>query len=68
MKTPTKKQVQKYFQELEKIETEYRRKEYLLEQKMAKETGIKDIEFFWCDNSIVGIGNTSRTLKLIQRH
>lgn len=38
-----------------------------IEKQMAKATGIKDIEFFWCDNEIVGIGNGTRTLKLIHR-
>ena len=37
------------------------------EKWMEKETGIKDLEFFMCDNSYVGIGNADRTMKLIQR-
>jgi len=32
---------------------------------MEKATGIKGIEFFWCDGEIAGIGNMSRTLPLI---
>jgi hypothetical protein len=36
------------------------------EKKMAKDTGIKDIEFFFNDGFAVGIGNSSRTIKLIQ--
>ena len=33
--------------------------------KRDKTIAIKDIEFFWVEGNIVGIGNTSRTLKLI---
>ena len=38
-----------------------------IEAKMVKKTGIKEIEFFWVDNEIVGIGNADRTMPLIQR-
>lgn len=61
----SKKQAKKYFEELYKITEEFHRKVYTLEDKMAKETGIEDIEFFWVDNSICGIGNASRTMHLI---
>ena len=59
--------LKKYWQELTKIEGEFNSKIYKLEKKMAEETGIEDMEFFWCDNAIVGIGNVSRTMKLIHR-
>jgi len=36
------------------------------EKGMSRETGIKDLEFFWCDNECVGVGNVSRTMRLIQ--
>lgn len=36
-----------------------------LEEKMSKETGIKDLEFFQSDGDWVGIGNGSRTMGLI---
>ena len=36
-----------------------------IEKRMEKATKIKGIEFFWCDDGIVGIGNTDRTLELI---
>ena len=62
-----RKKVKKYFKELEIIEDNYFRAEEVLQKKMAKETGIKDIEVFWADNSMVGIGNTSRTMELIHR-
>lgn len=34
------------------------------ETQMSKKAGI-ELEFFWCDNEIVGIGSADRTLKLI---
>ena len=37
----------------------------VIELRMRKKTGIKDMEFFWCDDDIVGIGNVDRTLELI---
>lgn len=37
-----------------------------LEKGMSRETGIKDLEFFNSDGEFVGIGNGSRTMKLIQ--
>lgn len=52
---------------LSKIEEKFYTELEELEEVMAKETKIKDIEFFWNDNSIVGIGNRSRTIKLVQR-
>jgi hypothetical protein len=36
-----------------------------LERKMSKLTGINDLEFFFCDNECVGIGNIHKTMKLI---
>ena len=38
-----------------------------LEEGMSKKTGIENLEFFWCDNEIVGIGDRDRGMKLIQR-
>ena len=38
----------------------------LTEEWMEKETGIEGLEFFQCDNDFVGIGNSSRTIDLIQ--
>lgn len=38
-----------------------------IEKKMAKDTGIEDIEFFIMTGILsVGIGNTNRTMPLIQ--
>ena len=36
-----------------------------LEGRLSKETGLEEIEFFFCDNSCVGIGNGTRDMKLI---
>ena len=59
----------KYFEELEKIEDKFHKQINKLEKKMAKETGIEDIEFFRSPDGdgICGIGNVSRTLELIHR-
>ena len=37
-----------------------------LEKAMEKETGIRGVEFFKSDGEYVGVGNGSRTMKLIQ--
>jgi len=37
-----------------------------IEQVMSKLLGIEGVEFFWCDNNIVGIGTTDREYKLVQ--
>jgi len=58
-------QLKPYFKELQELERDFHGNVYNLEKKMAKETGIKDIEFFALDNSYVGIGNTSREMQLI---
>ena len=56
-----------YWNQLQNIENEFYRKVYKLEKEMSKEVGIKNLEFFMCDNSHVGIGNLDRTMRLIQR-
>ncbi len=38
-----------------------------LEDRASKDTGIEDIEIFFCDNEAVGIGNSSRTMPLVPR-
>ena len=58
-------QLKPYWQELEKIQNEYFGKIFKLEKKMSKKTGIKDLEFFMCDNYYCGIGNDDRTMRLI---
>lgn len=59
------KQVKLFWKELQKIRDSYNIKVSDLERKMAKKTGIENIEFFSCDNDIVGIGNVERTMRLI---
>ena len=54
-----------YWQEFENISDEFYDKVYKLEQKMSKEIGINDLEFFQCDGDWCGIGNYERTLPLI---
>lgn len=60
------KQLKPFWRELQKIRDEYNIKVVGLEKEMAKKTGIENIEFFSCDNDVVGIGNVERTLRLIQ--
>jgi len=63
-----KKKLSKYWKYLERHEDTFRNQIEQLEKKIAHETGIKDIEFFWSDNEIVGIGNVSRTMELVDRY
>ncbi len=59
------KQLKPFWRELQKIRDDYNIKVVGLEKEMAKKTGIENIEFFFCDNEIVGIGNVERTMRLI---
>lgn len=59
------KQLRPFWQELRKVRGRYDIEIAKLEEKMAKKTGIKNIEFFICDNEIAGIGNAERTMPLI---
>lgn len=61
------KQLRPFWQEFRKIQGTYDIKIAKLEEKMMKKTGIKDIEFFSCDNEIAGIGNAERTIRLVHR-
>jgi hypothetical protein len=61
------KKLSKYWAELERIESRFYGEIYELEKKMSKATGIKEIEFFWCANSVAGIGNVDKSLELIHR-
>jgi len=62
-----KKKINILWQEYLCIENEYFFNIQNLEDRFAKETGIKDIEIFFSGDGAVGIGNTSRTMPLIQR-
>ena len=73
------KQLKPFWQELQKIQGSYniRSRNYKPqgyglaslwpkpEEEMVKKTGIENIEFFFCDNEIAGIGNVEKTIRLI---
>lgn len=59
------KQLKPFWRESQDIQDSYNIKIAGLEREMAKKTGIENIEFFFCDNEIVGIGNVERTMRLI---
>jgi len=59
------KQLKPFWRELQKIQDSHNIKIAELEEEMAKKTGIENIEFFFCDNEITGIGNVERTMRLI---
>ena len=61
------KQLKPFWIGLQAIENVFHKEVWSLEKKMEKKTGIKGIEFFQCDGEYVGIGNTERTMPLIQR-
>jgi len=61
------KQLKSYWKKLIEIESQHSEMIYRLEKSMEEKTGIKGIEFFTCDNEYVGIGNSERTMELIQR-
>jgi biotin synthase-like enzyme len=69
LKKLKQKLVKEYFQELDAIENECFDRVRALERFMQNETGIKDLEFFYSDGCIVGIGTPTREkkLKLIHR-
>ncbi len=69
---PTKKQLaimKEGWKRFQEIQNTYHRLIFRLEAKLSKETGIKDLEFFHDSMCAgwAGIGNVSRTLKLLQR-
>lgn len=57
-----------YWKMMENQELVFYKKISDIEKLMCqdKDLGIKDLEFIWVDGSIVGIGNYSRTINLIQ--
>jgi hypothetical protein len=59
------KQLRPFWQEVRKVQDCYDVKVRKLEEEMAKKTHIENIEFFYCDNEIAGIGNAERTMPLI---
>jgi len=68
---PNKEQlevIKTIWSQLEKIEEIYWNKIETLNKQMQLRTGIKDIELFHNDGSVVGVGNVSRTMRLIHRN
>jgi hypothetical protein len=61
-----KKIMKKHWKSLCEAQNCFSAKVQAIELSMSKECGIPDMEFFMCDNSYVGIGNGSRTMKLHQ--
>jgi hypothetical protein len=65
---PTKEQkriIKCYWHKMKEIENEFYARINDLEKELERETDIKEIEFFFCDNECVGIGNVERTMELI---
>lgn len=68
--TPTKKQLKILKEGWKSLQTEvdkFYRMVRIIEEDVELRSGIDGVEFFMCDNSYVGIGNVSRTMKLIQQ-
>ena len=66
---PTDKQkqlIKKYWTKLVYEDQKFIRACNNLQEKMRKETGIEDIEFFFVKGKIQGVGNESGTMKLIR--
>jgi len=60
------KKLKPYWKKLQDLEDEFYGQVGILEKEMQQKIGIEDLEFFQCDGDYVGIGNYSRTIKLIQ--
>lgn len=58
-------QLKPYWKAYRKLSGEFHRKVYALEKQMSKEMGVKNMQFFMCDNEVVGIGNLNRTMDLV---
>ena len=59
------KRLKPYWLKLERLEYEFLKKVDNLEKDMQKEIGINYLEFYCDDFGYSGIGNDSRTIKLI---
>lgn len=62
------KKLKKYWKELQDIQKDYDFAVGILESAMQNELEILDLEFFMCDGSYCGIGNYTRTIKLISQY
>jgi hypothetical protein len=54
-----------YWKECRQITSEYYHKLNILEKKMRKELDNNQLEFFYCDGELAGIGTIDRKMKLI---
>ncbi len=66
LKVNTIEKLKPYWKKLQLLEDKFYGKVEILEKEMQKDIGIKDLEFFCCEGDFVGIGNYSRTIKLMQ--
>ena len=69
MRKFTDKEIKKlkvFWKKLQDLEEEFDYEVRVLEELMQKAVDIEDLEFFKSDDGYCGIGNTSRTIKLIQ--
>lgn len=62
------KQLHLYWPKVELVEDKYYKELLKMEKEIAELTGIKNIEIFAPEGEIIGVGNTNRTLRLIDRH
>jgi len=65
----TKDQIEKlkiFWKSQKETTSRYRENLYAIEQVMEDSLGIEGLEFFWSDNSIVGIGTIDREYNLLQ--
>ena len=59
------KKLKSYWKQLGELEDDFRNKVDILEKIMQENINIPGIEFFMVDGDYVGIGNATRTVKLI---
>ncbi len=59
------KQLKPYWKRMKYIRDKFNGQLYKLEEEMERALGIEGIEFFFCDNEIIGIGNAERNMELI---
>lgn len=57
-----------YWKEVIEAEQQYSEAIQKIEKKMGKGIDVEDLEIFYVEGEIVGIGNYSRSIKLIHRH
>ena len=62
------KQLKPFLLTYKLIEERYWKEICKIEKEIQELTGIPNIELFFCDNELAGIGNSERTMELIHRH